>query len=170
MAKIYNLELKAIKTIEGLKGHGFSASLYYMNKKVATCIDNAEADEACLNVIFENKVKGTELEKEIKDVCTQYFKDYPKELIDSNLVELIYELYELKSIEDVYKKAIKKGFVAVIELRSFKRVNCISDFNKEPEVYSCKKWDEEFKQLILNKFKPIEYTVYQDLEDFIIMK
>lgn len=89
----------------------------------------------------------------------------------AKVYELIEELYALYETEKYFKQQVKKGFSAVVEVRYHKRTE---DFikNYDPSKRDCmvafREWNEEAKKQLMKEYQPVEYKVYQKLEDFII--
>jgi hypothetical protein len=169
MAKIMGLELKAVKTFLGSDGYGLNANLYLNGKKVAFVLDEGRGGES--EVTFTDKSK----EDEVFAIAQRYYEKYPKFLLHDNkwakLYELLEELYALYETEKYFKKQSKKGYLAVVEVRYNKRTE---DFTKnyDPTKRDCMvafiEWDEKAEKYLIDKYKPVEFKVYQRLEDFII--
>lgn len=169
MAKIMDFQLKSVKTFQGMDGIGLNANLYYKNKKVAFVLDEGHGGE--LNIQFFEPDKKEEVFQAVK----KYYEKYPKFMFyDTDwgkLTEFVEELYALYELEQYFKKQTKKGYQAVVDVRYRKRTD---DFMKTLENYKpdCMaaygKWNAETEEQFLKEFQPIEYTVYQSLEDFII--
>lgn len=169
MAKIMGLELKAVKTFLGSDGYGLNANLHLNGKKVAFVLYEGRGGE--LEVTFTDKLK----EDEIFAIAQRYYEKYPKFFLHDNkwarLYELFEELYALYEIEKYFKKQSKKGYLTVVEVRYNKRTE---DFikNYDPTKRDCMvafiEWDEKAEKYLIDKYKPVEFKVYQRLEDFII--
>lgn len=161
MAKIYNFELKGIKLSET----GLEANLYYENKKIAIYKD----DNAVPSLTFESKV-NEEMRISLSNKIKSYYEKFPKEIISNDdnslMLEFIEELYRLRELENIFKKVNKKNNSVVLELRFSKRISYITDFIKDDVCLSTSKWDNEFKEKMLEKYKPAEYTIYKNLDDF----
>ena len=153
MAKIYDFELKSIKASNGM----IQANLYYENKKIALYTD----DNAGANLKFEDKI-DINTKNIIFDEAKSYFKAYPRELYSNHdediVLELIEELYRLKELETIFKKVNKKEKAVVLELKFSKRERYITDYIKDDICLSTTKWDKEFEEKMLEKYKPVEYT------------
>lgn len=174
MAKIKGLQLKAYKSFEGREGYGFSANLYYKNKKVAFCFDSADGGEMDIDWLNNDK----NLKEEIKTISEKYLKE--NELVSSDnpihsqgyIANMIEELIRLSDIEKVLKKKKKQnpnGFVVYLRyIKANTRAKDIDFSNyKEDDILSGNDWNEEIEKLILAKYKPVEYEIYTKLEDFI---
>lgn len=169
MAKIMGLELKAVKTFLGSDGYGLNANLYLNGKKVAFVLDEGNGGE--LNISFTDNTKRDE----VFAIAQKYYEKYPKFMLSDNnwakLNELIEELYALYETEKYFKKQSKKGYSAVVEVRYNKRTE---DFikNYDPTKRDCMvafaKWDKKTEKYLIDKYKPVEFKVYQRLKDFII--
>lgn len=168
MAKIYDFELKGVKSINE---EGFSANLYYNNKKIGSYIDNN--DETLPTINFEQKLSKDNISQLLSEIKSFYEK-YPKEMMFNTdeylIVEFIEELYRLRELETIFKKLNKKENKALIELRFSKRVSYISDYQREDICISTTRWDEEFETKLIEKYKPAEYTIYKFIDDFNIIK
>ena len=161
MGKIYNCELKGIKT---LKNEGFIGNLYYKNKKIINYIDNNDGSFPKIEFI------KNDLKDDFISVVKDFYNKYPKEMIDTKeeylIVEFVEELYRLKELENIFKKLNKKEETVLILLKFSKRTDCITNYEKEDICLSSTLWNDEFKDKLLEKYKPIEYIVYKSLEDF----
>lgn len=166
MAKIYDFELKGIKSIGE---NGITGNLYYKNKKIALYTD--VNDETKPVVIFSDKINDNLID-EIYNKVQKYYIEYPKEtfsnLKEDLLIEFIEELYRLKELEDIFKKLNKKHPTTLIELRFSSRKTYITDYKQDDICISTTLWDEKFKEELLKKYNPAEYTLFTSLDDFII--
>lgn len=168
MAKIYNFELKGVKSINE---DGFSANLYFNNKKIGSYIDNN--DETLPTIKFEQKLSQENISQLLNEIKSFYEKN-PKEMISNTdeylIIEFVEELYRLRELETIFKKLNKKEHTSLIELRFSKRASYISDYQREDICLSTTRLDEEFETKLFEKYKPAEYTVYKSLDDFNINK
>lgn len=169
MAKIMGLELKSVKTFIGTDGYGLNANLYYKGKKVAFILDKGNGGP--LNIQFMPNVK----QEDIFDIAQKYYEKYPKFMLYDTawgkLEDFVEELYALYETEKYFKKQVKKGFPIVVEVRYNKRTD---DFlkNYDPSKQDCmvafKEWSDRTKDYLMKEYQPVEYKVYEKLEDFII--
>lgn len=170
MAKIYGVELKAVKYFEGREGVGFNSNIYLNNKKIGTFSDYAFG--AMEEYDFDSKT--TEQQKqELKDIAEKYFQNYPKYLFypEDKITEFLGELLTLKEREDSYKKNIKKNKDAVLIIGSFhKRTDDFMavDITKMDEVAVAKFYDKDVIDSYSKKQGFKETSVYKSLDDFII--
>lgn len=190
MAKIYGFELKAVKKTYGMEGEGFIANLYMDNKKVGSVADYG--DGGCIDVSFEsqreevfkrallyaqNHRKADAITSELKSpeeyVCLRDEGKLPLCKVDlddkwSHIEHLVYELYEFLGLEKEFKKAIKKGWNAIV----------LAEYVYIPDtplpldqIYSTDGSNSDFqyvKDLAEEKSKAVELTQYSSLDDFII--
>ena len=168
MAKIYGVELKAVKYFEGMEGIGFNSNIYLNNKKIGTFSDYAFGAMEEYN--FDLKTTK-EQKQELKDIAEKYFQNYPKYLFypEDKITEFLGELLTLKEREDSYKKNIKKNKDAVLIIGSFKkRTDDFMDVIKDDETAVAKFYDKDIIENYSKKQGFIETNVYKSLDDFII--
>lgn len=165
MAKIYGVELKAVKYFEGREGIGFTSNIYLNNKKIGRFLDYA--DGAMVEYNFDLKAKEEELEK----IAEKYFQDYPKALFYENykVGEFLEELLQLKEREEQYKKLIKKNDKGVLLIGSYhKRTEHPGIETKLDETLTAKFYNEKSFEDYKKKQGYAELYIYKSLEDFII--
>ena len=171
MAKIYNFELKSLKSFQGREGYGCSATLYYNGKKVA-CYTDA-GDGGCPNLYWENNISNEAKEKIFNEVKS-FYNVYPKfsygPLSSEELVmELVLELADLKEMEAQYKKLIKKAPNGVVWLVSFNERTEEMDLKKPDLILTSKGYSENIITEIKTKYdNPKVITAYKSLDDFTI--
>lgn len=170
MAKIFNFELKALKSFTGREGIGFTANLYFKNKKVGEV--NDYADGAGTNFDWDYKVSNEIKEQAIVSV-RDYYAKYPSWRITETTTDIGYiavlcdELYELKETEKFFKKQIKKHpNGALLDMR-FSRRNVFELGSSPAQMVFVFEYSQENLDKNLEEFKPIEYNVFRDLNDFI---
>lgn len=165
MASIYEFELRGIKTLNKI---GFTANLYYNNKKICNYTDNN--DGLIPSIIFDKNFSQNDILNEIK----LFYRNNPKEMIYNSdnylIIEFVEELYRLKELETIFKKLNKKEKTSLIELKFSKRISYISEYQKEDICISTTLLNEEFMSKLLEKYKPVEYTIYNSINDFNIKK
>lgn len=190
MAKIYGLELKAVKKTYGRECEGFIANLYMDNKKVGSVADYG--DGGCIDVSLEsqreevfrrallyaqNHRKEDTITSELKSP-EEYVRlrdegKLPLRKVDlddkwSHIEHLVYELYELLGLEKEFKKAIKKDWKAIV-LAEYVYI----PGNPLPldQIYSTDGSETSYnfvKDVAEKKSKAVELTQYSSLDDFII--
>lgn len=162
MAKIKNVQLKSVKTFIGREGHGFNATLYINNKKVGFVTDHANGGE--LSIDFEKR----ETRIEFSQIVKEYFDEKPATFDGESM--FIEELLQLTEAEKTFKKNSKKGYPILVELRYKGRTEDMtkmySGSMKLDEMVGGV--DEETIKQVIEESKPVEYTVFRTLEDFII--
>lgn len=170
MAKIYGVELKAIKYFEGREGIGFNSNIYLNNKKIGTFSDYAFG--AMEEYSFDSKTTKEQIQ-ELRELAEQYFNDFPMYLFypQDKVVEFLSEILKLKEIEDSFKKERKKNSECIIITGSFeKRTELqLSDVADEV-IVSINHYDKVKVSNYIKKQGFIEYNIYKSLEDFIINK
>lgn len=167
MAKIYGVELKAVKYLEGREGIGFTSNIYLNNKKIGRFLDYA--DGAMAEYHFDLKAKKEE--EELEKIAEKYFQDYPKALFYENdkVGEFLEELLQLKEREDQYKKLIKKNDKGVLLIGSYhKRTELPGIETKSDETLTAKFYNEKSFEDYKKKQGYAELYIYKSLEDFII--
>lgn len=161
MAAIKGVQLKSVKTFESRNGYGFSANLYINNKKVGVVGDEGRGGETDISIIKK------EDRETFYQIVQQYYQENPA---DSNAsYDFVEELLGLSEMEKIFKNNLKKGFTALVDLRYTKRqgedLSAITEI-KVDEVVGLR--NISHLNTVLEGDKPVEYTVYQDLNDFIL--
>ena len=185
MAKIYGIELKNIKTGEGMEGMSLIGSLYLDGKRVGKYKD------------YGDGAYGTyegDREKEVNERIAQYFRENPQEDFmklyamdvtpedyvkmkkdgtmpytqEPSLDIFIDDLFNLSNTEKGWKKAQKQGYPCFVTVRfvSLPNTPCPIDYD-----YSCKDDAETIERIKAEADKKCLaniVTVYRTEEDFII--
>ena len=175
MAKIKNVELKAIKKTIGREGDGFTANVYYNKKKVGSVADYG--DGAISLSVYIDKDK----QEELKKIAIDYYKEHPKYYVDINsdrvLSDFLSELHELKFYEDVYKKNLKKGWQKLLVLAHTNRNEYPfkdTEYAYEDISISCNYQGENPSESLMNKIRKAHPNTtciigkYNCIDDFII--
>jgi hypothetical protein len=159
MASINGIALKAVKTFQTMDGVGFQSNVYIGNKKIGVAGDGGFGGSVDIHILPEYR---KEFSKRIQD----YFEKHPAYLHTDE--DFINELYELLETENQFKKNTKKGFPILISLSCYNR---LKGFDFEQPYQSSKMIgvikESQIEEQV-KKHKPIEYTVYRTLNDFIL--
>ena len=125
MARIYGVQMKAIKQWEARDGIGTSANIYIDNKKVGTFYD--AGDGGCVDINIDTAEARQKLEERTK----KYFENFPfdktgiekkgftgdfdkKYSFLTNSEAFLEEVYNLQNNENFFKKNVKKGFKMLV--------------------------------------------------------
>lgn len=156
MAKIKGIEVKALKMFRSRNGYGFEANIYLNNKKIGNAYDEGVGGEMTIRILPEYR-------EDFSTIVSDYYNENPSTFDGED--SFIEELIALKENENSFKKLIKKGFITCIELRYVKRTTPINEYKLKPSNFIGLK-NNSIIPTILEKYKPVEYTVYSSLEDF----
>ena len=165
MANIFGFTLKGLKIVEGV----YSLSLYYQE----TRLGKIEFKDNNYHLDWVKKIIGVEKE-EIYKIAKNYFKKYPKLIVnkdkivkDKLLIELTNDLVILETIEGIFSmKRHRKENTSFIKLSYHSRK---TEEYKTEKIVSCKDWIDEYSEKITTIFRPTEFVVYKSLDDFIIL-
>jgi hypothetical protein len=181
MAKVFGVQMKAIKKWESRDGFGLSANVYLDNKKVGTYFDNGDGSMPDLRL--DNYSETLPI---LKQRAKQYFEKYPVdatglELDDEDILEIRYpflfdedafieEVLRITENEKICKKEFKKGFKIVVltDYPTFAKgahpVPYYGRFIGTDAHVRAKEWMTEQKQ----KWPLIKLESHGNLEGFII--
>lgn len=162
MAKIKNIQLKAIKFFNSGRGEGVTANLYIDNKKQGFIHD------AGVGGMLEIDFLSREAREIFSDRVQAYYEENPAS--QNSEEDFIEELLQLAETEKVFKQSTKKGFPITIKFQYHKRTDSLEEMFangfKHAEMVSVA--NEEVVAEQLEERQPVEYKVYRTLEDFII--
>lgn len=166
MAKIKDIQLKAIKENIGHDLNGVQANIYFKNKKVGYILDDGWGGELEISVdpnardrVYEAAEEGHQF------VYVSWGHDKVSEFFE--------HLLEVSAQEKFFKKQSKLGYEAVVYLDYSPRtkngtvdLNKLREATKNPQLFAVPK-EKDIQDLIKEK-KPTFHQVYTKLEDFII--
>lgn len=172
MAKIFGIQLKAVRSYMTSDGYAVFANVYLKNKMVGEIYD--EGVGAGLWGSFKSK----EIENELIEIVKKYYEKYPTFAINSSrsdfgmLMDFFDDFLLLCDVEKDYKSNCKKGFPITLLLKTHSREEdpfAIVDNYKSPIILGMKVWDEKAETYIREKYpKYKNIEVFSKLEDFII--
>lgn len=162
MASINGISLKAIKSFEGMEGTAWQGNVYVGTKKVAFWSQDGNGGTDWFDMM--NDFSKKKLVESMKPYVDQ--KSIKLKIIDESFM---YNLLWLNQTEKEFKKALKKGCKAMLEVTDgFHVTNYYY-----PDVPNCTA-EELFMRIkddIKDKFfknEEIRYHLYKGLEDFCI--
>lgn len=162
MASINGISLKAIKSFEGMEGTAWQGNVYVGAKKVAFWSQDGKGGADWFDMM--NGFSKKKLVEAMKPYVDQ--KSIKLKVIDESFM---YNLLWLNQTEKEFKKALKKGYKAMLEVTDgFHVTNYYY-----PDVPNCtvEALFMRIKDDIKDKFfknKEIRYHLYKCLEDFCI--
>lgn len=162
MASINGISLKAIKSFEGMEGTAWQGNVYVGTKKVAFWLQDGNGGTDRFDMM--NDFSKKKLVESMKPYVDQ--KSIKLKIIDESFM---YNLLWLNQTEKEFKKALKKGYKAMLEVTDgFHVTNYYY-----PDVPNCtaEALFMRIKDDIKDKFfknKEIRYHLYKGLEDFCI--
>ena len=162
MASINGISLKAIKSFEGMEGTAWQGNVYVGTKKVAFWSQNGNGGTDWFDMM--NDFSKKKLVESMKPYVDQ--KSIKLKIIDESFM---YNLLWLNQTEKEFKKALKKGYKAMLEVTDgFHVTNYYY-----PDVPNCtaEALFMRIKDDIKDKFfknEEIRYHLYKGLEDFCI--
>lgn len=173
MAKIYNVQLKAIKSHMTSDGYATYANVYLDNKLVGEIYDDGVG--AGMWAHFKSK----EIEEKLADIARRFYKNFPTYVINESRSDfgmiidfLEEEVLFLTELEKHFKNNVKKGFPITLVLKTHTREEnpfAIRDTYSSPEILAAKKWNKEVEAYIREKYPNFkDITVFSKLENFII--
>lgn len=163
MASINGISLKAMKSFEGMEGTAWQGNVYVGTKKVAFWSQDGNGGPDWFDMM--NGFSKKKLVEVMRPYVTQ--EDAELGIIDESFM---YKLVWLVQTEKEFKKALKKGYKAMMEVTDgFHVANYYY-----PDVPNCTA-EELFMRPIENNIKgkffknaKITYHLYKGLEDFCI--
>ena len=158
MATIKGVALKAIKTNIGHDHAGFQANIYLKNKKIGEVTDDGWGGP--LQIHFDK-------EKEAFYSIAKAYKQEQKEKLLSDDELIIHNLLTLSDLEKEYKKAIKKGYESILFLDYRPSESDVPVPFPSEEIYLIP--NEESANQVLQDKKPVQYKMYTNLNDFVII-
>lgn len=162
MASINGISLKAIKSFEGMEGTAWQGNVYVGTKKVAFWSQDGNGGTDWFDMM--NDFSKKKLVESMKPYVDQ--KSIKLKIIDESFM---YNLLWLNQTEKEFKKALKKGYKAMLEVTDgFHVTNYYY-----PDVPNCtaEALFMRIKDDIKDKFfknEEIRYHLYKGLEDFCI--
>jgi hypothetical protein len=108
MAKIKELELKAVHYFNGHDGYGVSANLYMDGKKIGEMLDDGWGGGIQIHIA------SVEKQKEFSERVQSYFAEQPDEF-ETDDIFLNY-LLDLWNLQKEFKKMQKKGFPILLHM------------------------------------------------------
>lgn len=173
MAKIYGVQLKAVKQHLTSDGYAIYGNVYLNNKKVGTIHDDGVGAGMWANFISK------EVEEELINIAKKFYETYPTYVINEDIDDfgilinfLEEELLLLHDIEKEFKDNTKKGFPLTLYLQSHTRKE--DPFNngipyQTPLIVGVKDWEPKTEKHIeadYPNYKDIRF--YEELSHFII--
>ena len=182
MAKIYGVELKAVKRFVGHEGYCYQGNVYKDGKKVGFWSqdswggpDEYDFNTEILNEVIE-KMKTSSyyrkhfVEPENKRINIPVDRLY--EFLDTDT--LMNDLIILKDDESTYKKYAKQGYPITVIISDGYHVCTVAFAENTGEDYITKKIESiknrEMKKGTFYKNAHIETKIYRSLEDFVIVE
>ena len=162
MASINGISLKAMKSFEGMEGTAWQGNVYVGTKKVAFWSQDGNGGTDRFDMM--NDFSKKKLVESMKPYVDQ--KSIKLKIIDESFM---YNLLWLNQTEKEFKKALKKGYKAMLEVTDgFHVTNYLY-----PDVPNCtaEALFMRIKDDIKDKFfknEEISYHLYKGLEDFCI--
>ena len=191
MASIYGIQLKAVKKTMGMEGEGFVSNLYMDRKKIGTACDYADGGMIYVSVQKEKE----EFSKRVRQYYTNhpqedFVKRYnditsPEEYIqlrkagqlpiknaaefsDMELAEdFCNELYKMYDLEQIYKKQIKKGFLAIVTVEFVHIKSTPLPMDKIYYTDGSRTTFEDIKKTVERKTPAVILKQYDSFEDFV---
>ena len=162
MASINGISLKAMKSFEGMEGTAWQGNVYVGTKKVAFWSQDGNGGADWFDMM--NGFSKKKLVEAMKPYVDQ--ESIELKIIDESFM---YNLLCLNQTEKEFKKALKKGYKAMLEVTDgFHVTNYLY-----PDVPNCtaEALFMRIKDDIKDKFfknEEISYHLYNGLEDFCI--
>ncbi len=125
MASINGISLKAIKSFEGMEGTAWQGNVYVGTKKVAFWSQDGNGGADWFDMM--NGFSKKKLVESMKPYVDQ--KSIELKIIDESFM---YNLLWLNQTEKEFKKALKKGYKAMLEvtLSGCSKLHCRSAFHE----------------------------------------
>ena len=137
MANINGIEIKAVKTFLGMEGYARQGNVYMDNKKIGFYSEDGDGgcswiDFACnkeIKTLFYDKVRSHFRKNPVPDhiiiynmTLEEYAQNennlpvmkYEQESKETVMEYFMEELLDLRELEQDYKKAVKKGYSAIV--------------------------------------------------------
>lgn len=180
MAKIYGVELKAVKRFVGHEGYCYQGNVYKDGKKVGFWsqdsrggCDEYEFDTSILNDVI-NKMKKS-LYYQRRFIEPEHRKtNIPIEQLYEFLDEdtLMNDLLNLREDESIYKKNAKQGYPITVIITDGYHIYMVAFSEKASEDYIAEEIKKikaaEIKKGTFFKNAHIETKVYRSFDDFVI--
>lgn len=193
MANMNGIEIKSVKSFYGRKGYVSQGSLYLDKKKIGFYSEDEEADE--LPVRFDCDETGKRI---FRERIRQHFEKYPlldyekiqqmsieeyrlkqknqqlplmnmeQEAEDFVLRTFMKELLHIRKMEQSYKKAVKTGYQAIMEVHYILLEGCM---NRKDEIYYTNEPVKIYEKVYLESREEglaVELKLYMSKKDFVI--
>ena len=166
MAKLNGIEIKSLKSFRGHEGEPlFQGNIYYHGKKLGFWTQDAHGG-ICDEFLFDRKI----LEKEVGRFAKSFLVE-EKYSSFADLEMLLTSLLTLILDEKDYKKALKKGYSAIVQANDGYHYNYYMtrevDKSKIQNSSYYKNFLQEFEKTAF-KNRKIEVKIYTSLDDFIL--
>lgn len=182
MAKIYGVELKAVKRFVGHEGYCYQGNVYKDGKKVGFWSQDSRG--GCDEYGFDTSILDEVI---TKMKMSPYYKKHfiePEHLKTNIPIDQLYEfldedtlmndLINLREEESIYKKYAKQGYPITVIITDGYHLFAIAFTEEAGEDYIEKKIEEikttETKKGTFFKNAHIETKVYRSLEDFVVVE
>ena len=191
MAKIKGIELKGIKTFQGMEGVGFNANIYLDGKKVGFVMDSAYGGD--YNYEYDTPEAKNEIDKRIKEYYTEnpiideiklYYMErsevqvlfdkggidaFPKESSENMFMmqDIFFDaLVNLAENEKTYKRKVKAGYTILLWAE---RIRTKGPVPRDATWYMATEDDVQKITNQENEKYPFNiFHIYRSIEDFII--
>ena len=179
MAKIYGIELKAVKRFAGHEGEAcYQGNVYKDGKKIGFWsqdshmgCDEYEFDIALLDDVLNKMKTSSYFKKRFMEPRAKKTRIPIKELyelLDADV--LMYTLVTLREDEKLYKKYKKQGYPITMIITDGYHMNAVAFKESVSEDQLAKKVEEIKASAVFFKNAHIETKVYRSLDDFEIIK
>ena len=162
MASINGISLKAIKSFEGMEGTAWQGNVYVGTKKVAFWSQDGNGGADWFDMM--NDFSKKKLVESMKPYVDQ--KSIKLKIIDESFM---YNLLWLNQTEKEFKKALKKGYKAMLEVTD--GFHIVYYYYPDTPASNAETLYLSIKNGVEGKFfknKKIKYQLFKGLEDFCI--